>query len=468
MEKLSKKSVLGSFSVSSCKRRYFRLVVLPKNPECAGTKITLRTVEDGSVPVADARLLYFKGLGGMPKGHRNICGMKALRSKKYGSRALDLVDYFGNQKPMHVRAASIRDQEGWLAALRIVIAAVARIPKVSGISAPIAFSAVTPPSAPATASAITVASASSGSACPLTALQHKHHQQELFTTADVLGIKLSAPLCPALSIKDRTFRQSNFKLLYCQAQKPARADELLIACRGLVESYARVNSVSKEHSQEFCKLLETQLLQYQMSKWNIGNACEYLWTCTKNMQGKEFAFILNNAIRLDQPLDMVRAIKVVKGINIRRVMLRANFAVKRIKFPKHGVCFRGTGFRNEHQPFFEKGRKYRVPGFLATSLSEHIAKQFARRADANHPRVLWRITVDPRGKSDPTYRCNHVNVVRHTCLKGESEYLFAPYSAFTVTWVRWSQDVITPHTIEVEAALDNKRESEDLPLAPWF
>ena len=47
-------------------------------------------------------------------------------------------------------------------------------------------------------------------------------------------------------------------------------------------------------------------------------------------------------------------------------------------------------------------------------------------------------------------------------------YLFAPYSVFTVTAAKWSRDVHEPHAVTIEAAHDGKKESEELPLAPWY
>ena len=48
------------------------------------------------------------------------------------------------------------------------------------------------------------------------------------------------------------------------------------------------------------------------------------------------------------------------------------------------------------------------------------------------------------------------------------EYLFTPYSVFTVMEVTFSDAILEPHKISISAALDNKLEEEDLPLAPWF
>ena len=62
----------------------------------------------------------------------------------------------------------------------------------------------------------------------------------------------------------------------------------------------------------------------------------------------------------------------------------------------------------------------------------------------------------------------HVNLVKKTNVPGEEEYLFAPYSAFTVLSARWGAGTVAaPHEIELLAAVDNKAEREDLPLAPW-
>ena len=48
------------------------------------------------------------------------------------------------------------------------------------------------------------------------------------------------------------------------------------------------------------------------------------------------------------------------------------------------------------------------------------------------------------------------------------EFLFAPYSAFTVEAVEWASDPDEAHRVVLRAAIDNRREPEDLPLAPWY
>lgn len=208
----------------------------------------------------------------------------------------------------------------------------------------------------------------------------------------------------------------------------------------------------------------------------MGRAAEFLWTSTNSLEdGREFCSILNLAIRQDNPKYLVHAAVVVAGINIIRQNLSGRQAMaavtptsKSSKFPPGGRSFRGTGFRDRFKSFFVVDKKYRVPGFLATSFNERIARSFAARQNSKFPTVIWNIKVDPRGKDDPIHRCKHVAFVTNTFVKGEGEYLFSPYSTFTVTATKWSEDRKEPHLIFLDAATDNRQETERLPLAPWY
>ena len=54
--------------------------------------------------------------------------------------------------------------------------------------------------------------------------------------------------------------------------------------------------------------------------------------------------------------------------------------------------------------------------------------------------------------------------------RSEKEFLFAPYSTFSVVEMAWSEDptYADPHRIVIKASLDNLLEKKDLPLAPWY
>merc|ERR1711939_264003 len=106
-------------------------------------------------------------------------------------------------------------------------------------------------------------------------------------------------------------------------------------------------------------------------------------------------------------------------------------------------------------------------GFLACSHDKFVADHFCERAHRAHPRVIWKITLDPRGETQLQYRVKHMTLVSKSLVIGEEEHLFAPYSVFTVVETVWSAKISEEHNIVFLAANDNSEEPEDLPLAPW-
>jgi hypothetical protein len=145
------------------------------------------------------------------------------------------------------------------------------------------------------------------------------------------------------------------------------------------------------------------------------------------------------------------------------------------------VSYRGGGLPLQHvvqlpgqpPPFFVPGKKYRVNMFLATSFKKIVAENFSVMAAARgDPPVIWTIKVDPRGESQLKYRCKHVNQVAKSNVDGESEFLFAPYSVFTIESVTLPPagahpTIHVPIQIVLTAALDNQAESKLLPLSPY-
>eukprot|EP01046_Picozoa_sp_COSAG06_P035772 COSAG06_NODE_3879_length_4809_cov_2.508705_3_plen_82_part_00 len=77
-------------------------------------------------------------------------------------------------------------------------------------------------------------------------------------------------------------------------------------------------------------------------------------------------------------------------------------------------------------------------------------------------RVLWKVRIDREKK------CLHVNLVQKSNVENEQEYLFAPYSAFTVEKAtKRAGTANDPHVIELLAVHDNKAAPVNLRLAPW-
>merc|ERR1711959_312339 len=94
--------------------------------------------------------------------------------------------------------------------------------------------------------------------------------------------------------------------------------------------------------------------------------------------------------------------------------------------------------------------------------------RFAFNRNPQQPRILWCIKVDSRGKANSEYRCKHASLITRTEVPCEGEFLYAPYSTFTVIRTDWSvtnwSNIKSHYTVVVQASLDNNLEPLDLPL----
>jgi serine/threonine protein kinase len=279
----------------------------------------------------------------------------------------------------------------------------------------------------------------------------------------------------------RTFATSHFKREYDGTIPITQASQVFASVADFVHMYCQVHGfVSAEQTvlqRQFVQLLvrQTGAKPGVDPLGDVGVTAELLWTSSLRMEGmgdernKELCNLVNAAIRTDHAELMPSTARLARSINTLCVVRCAGAG--RAEFPADGITFRGTGFDHRYRPFFDSApnKKYRVPGFLATSFSEATARDFAYNNGTafGRPAVLWVVHVDPRGRDDAAHRCKHVNFVRHALVEGEHEYLFTAYSVFTVRRCVWA-DGDEPSRIEIDAALDNLTEREDLPLAPWY
>ncbi len=272
-----------------------------------------------------------------------------------------------------------------------------------------------------------------------------------------------------------SFSRSNFKYYYAKSTVPRSLETLMTAVDDFVESYCLL--------QDGCSLakcsFDQSIKSSSVSEYNksiamnegqstaMNRAAQKLWTsneessCTSGK--KKFYSMVNEALRSDHRDLMIPLAVITRAIN--QVCL-----FKTDAFPEEGVCWRGGGIMASTRDFFVRNRHYRVPGFLATSFSIQIAKKFMMgAAKRGEEPILWTVRLDERGETERKYRCLHVNLL-NAHEYGEQEFLFVPYSTFTVQFVQWSPrpTIEMPHRITIVAALDNKAEPEDLPVAPWY
>ena len=271
----------------------------------------------------------------------------------------------------------------------------------------------------------------------------------------------------------RVLGNSHFKREYEAVEAPKFQDQLLGAVREILAQHCTRHGVSTAECTIFFERLQSEAFRYQDELLTqIPALAQRMWTSAlliSDSHEQELCSILNKAIRMDIPECMPQIAIVARAINQLCVVRRPKAD---LRFPLRGICWRGGGLPDAHQPFYVPGKKYRVPGFLATSFSENVAQEFLYRAHVlkQWPAVKWVIELDPRGELNFQYRCKHVDLVRRSNVPGEEEFLFAPYSVFTVLEVHWACPATDddPHVVRLQAAIDNRKEPEDLPLAPWY
>jgi hypothetical protein len=269
------------------------------------------------------------------------------------------------------------------------------------------------------------------------------------------------PAIPPSPVAGRTLASSNFRLAYDNTQAPANMMKLGGKLTTLIQDYCRANNIAYDdgEGEKFFDQLQADMVVG--GEDSMQEAVQRMWTSYRQLRGREFCAILNDASRDDDAERVKPAAALTRAIT--QLCVTPDGQQPQPPFPEAFVCYRGGGFDDRYHDFFVVGREFRQPAFLATSFLQSTADEFLRRSSMP-VKVRWLVHIDPERK------CRHVNLVtkRVPQLQDEQEYLFAPYSAFTVTSVKWGAGTAAdPHVIELVAAPDNKGPSEELPLAPW-
>ena len=118
-----------------------------------------------------------------------------------------------------------------------------------------------------------------------------------------------------------------------------------------------------------------------------------VWTSAAKMSdGREFCSIFGESIRTDADAApcavLARAMNANlvagRGVPVKdQVFHRGPDAEGKCRSTKASVCFRGGGFRDtpEMREFFQEGKLYRAPQFVATSFQREVAQGFINRAE---------------------------------------------------------------------------------------
>jgi hypothetical protein len=296
----------------------------------------------------------------------------------------------------------------------------------------------------------------------------------------------------------RTFEASTFRRLYAALAgraEPISYEELLVGVKGLILEHAQRHGISAHDANIYFNVVRDNTLLAAAHGQHGADAVNELlrdparlavrmYTTAETLpanspnDGRELCSILNETLREDKP---THAIIFTRALNSFCVTGRTPGSLP-VRWPPGNEVWRGGALPAEHHHFFTVGKTFRVPSFLSTSATQATADQFMQGRGMHNGRpayVRWTI------RFDASRRCNHVNFISvhdgslapgglnapgaNPHVAREDEFLFAPYSVFTIISVLFRDHPTSeqPHEIVLRASVDNLLELMSLENAPW-
>jgi len=271
----------------------------------------------------------------------------------------------------------------------------------------------------------------------------------------------------SLYLAPKSFYCSNYKALLKKHQEvPVYQDEVFLYLRRFIDFYCLQKGIHPQEGLDFFHSIQQEALEKHKDFHHAVGICARLWTSAKVLNKTELCSMLCEVLREDSAPALEAALPIIRGISYVTPSQR-----ERIEWPEDNLLYRGAGIPTKERVLFTEGKKYRCPMFLATSTKRKVGEMFCNRAvQRKIDAILYILHLDEREGT----KCFHVNYVGTSTMKqsnidGEDEFLFVPYSVFTIRSITWRDDpsVGNPHIIHLDVAVDNEQESEFLPLIPW-
>ncbi|CAE7460754.1 unnamed protein product [Symbiodinium sp. CCMP2592] len=249
----------------------------------------------------------------------------------------------------------------------------------------------------------------------------------------------------------KSFSGTNYKKKYKDAQAATDKYEFAQIFFNFLDMIAEEGQKISKHE---IKDMKNEVMSKARDFGDMSKLATYVWTLATPLGGREVCSYINEIIREDQEYKVKTLLPLVRTINellVQEVLVKA---------PKNHTTYRGSRIPHDSLKFFQAKRQYRVNMFLATSDDKRKAQEFAEGAEGTEVPTLFHVHWHKDNG------CIHVNYLEHiTAVKSEREYLFPPYSTFTVMQMAKKQGRF--YVIHIFAEPDNKSCSEELPLSSW-
>eukprot|EP01126_Amoeba_proteus_P029680 TRINITY_DN2930_c0_g2_i21.p1 TRINITY_DN2930_c0_g2~~TRINITY_DN2930_c0_g2_i21.p1 ORF type:complete len:449 (+),score=72.49 TRINITY_DN2930_c0_g2_i21:65-1411(+) len=264
---------------------------------------------------------------------------------------------------------------------------------------------------------------------------------------------------------NRTFKSSFYKYWYNQhANVQFCRERLEYHLTKVVKAYCERNlaGIADREVETFIKILIEESQCYlgncRDDKEIVPIMCRALWMSEKLLEGKEFCSMLNEFLRIDLWVIMKSVAYIARGIN-QSCVVPPRDRSRGTRNPQSPVTtfilYRLSAVPQNERGFFEKGKLYRCPMYLATSSRLAIAERFS---------VRGRATGCTRFEIEISDNLCHG---RELGRSPEFEHLFPPYSVFKVISTTWMDPSDPSPSLVRLLAQDNLAPMEELPVSTW-
>jgi hypothetical protein len=278
---------------------------------------------------------------------------------------------------------------------------------------------------------------------------------------------LTAPPFPG----GRHLKGSNFKREYEGCSPPEHQHEVLKAVTEIVFGYFDLHKITDGARDDFVSRLFAEWGKAKEAK-DVLNipvkiSCLLVWTSQEKLDGRiEFCSIFCEVLREDYAVSAEQAAVLARGINgnlcvpeSARGSSSFHSALMQQSFPK-GPSDTGSKDRPRWRCAGEavdsaSSIARSSPQIRSTGrpcFSRYRSRKRRRKNSLVSHALLGFLARKMRSFCGRSSSCHHVNLVqdKDTHVEGECEFLFVPYSVFTVESVTWSatpQDHTTPHRV---------------------
>lgn len=263
----------------------------------------------------------------------------------------------------------------------------------------------------------------------------------------------------------KSYESSNYKPLITIQTTILFQDQIFLSLRQFIEFYCKQNNIQEQEGLNFFGSIQTQVIEKDLSPAAIFAR---LWQSTELLNKTPLRSMLCDVLRDDSIEALKAALPLIKGIDYLPPSQR-----ELLPWPKDNLLYRRAEIPTEEKVHFIERKKYRCPVFLAASTKQKVDVRFCNRTHQRNKKepILFILHLDEKNETKRT-KCFNVRYLGANPFPSDDhkdEFLFAPYSVFTIRSVTWLDDpsVANPHIIHLVVAVDSGQEPEGLPLIYW-